>query len=120
MVDATDDISTATEQVTNTTDQVPDATDQVLGINELLEAILASLPPISLFRPPQVCKRWQAAVRDSPTLQHKLFLKPEAGSGRIVYASVHTCKLFLLLAPLITSLTQLSIKAGRANSHTTS
>lgn len=55
------------------------ARDAVLVTPELLDAILSVLPFTDiLFRAQRVCKDWKHAVARSPTIQTKLWLKPQA------------------------------------------
>lgn len=56
---------------------------RVLSTTELLEAILENFLLTSLLHSQQVCKRWQAVIQESNTLQRKLYLKADA-SERVV------------------------------------
>ena len=47
----------------------------VLNTNELLESILAFLPPKQLFANQRVCKQWRDVIASSPELQRKMFLR---------------------------------------------
>ena len=47
----------------------------VLNTNELLEGILAFLPPKQLFVDQRVCKQWRSSIARSPELQRKMFLR---------------------------------------------
>lgn len=47
----------------------------VLNTNELLEGILAFLPPKQLFANQRVCKQWRNVIANSPELQRKMFLR---------------------------------------------
>jgi hypothetical protein len=49
----------------------------VLNTSELLEGILAWLPPKQLFVGQRVCKQWRDAIASSPELQKKMFLRVE-------------------------------------------
>ena len=54
------------------------SSDQALGVLELLEAILESLPPKDvLLNAQRVSKYWNAAITASPTLQQTLFFLPK-------------------------------------------
>ena len=53
----------------------------VLDTTELLEAILAQLPPIDLLRLRRVCRRWKNVVQESTLLQRKLFLEMKLMNG---------------------------------------
>jgi len=54
------------------------AMQRALTTTELLEAILAELPPLDVLRAQQVCKYWQDVLQTSTTLQRKLFVKADA------------------------------------------
>jgi hypothetical protein len=61
---------------------------QVLQTNELLESILAFLPPRNLFVVQRVSKSWRALIAGSPTIQRKMMLRLEElprQTWRIVY-----------------------------------
>lgn len=47
----------------------------VLNTSELLEGILAFLPPKQLFANQRVCKQWRNVIASSPELQRKMFLR---------------------------------------------
>ena len=47
----------------------------VLQTNELLEAVLALLPPKQLFVDQRVCKQWRDVIASSPELQRMMFLR---------------------------------------------
>jgi hypothetical protein len=47
----------------------------VLNTNELLEGILAFLPPKQLFANQRVCNQWRNVIASSPELQKKMFLR---------------------------------------------
>lgn len=51
-------------------------TEKVLGIPELLEAILLKLPNADVLHSQAVCKKWQATITETVTIQQKLFYKP--------------------------------------------
>lgn len=52
-----------------------DSRQAVLNTNELLEGILAFLPPKQLFADQRVCKQWRNVIASSPELQRKMFLR---------------------------------------------
>lgn len=56
----------------------------MLGIGEMLEKILLSLPEQDLLiAANRVCKTWNTFIKDSPLLQQKLFFEPAPGPSRL-------------------------------------
>ncbi|ORY68521.1 uncharacterized protein BCR38DRAFT_406442 [Pseudomassariella vexata] len=58
----------------------PTPQETVLAITELLEAFLLQLDIKTLLFAQSVCKRWQAVIQNSPSLQRALFFKTDQTS----------------------------------------